>query len=73
MMIIHDLWWFTDIVIDLLQELDSWLRSRCIENLATATATLNSLAQLLGQISNIVINDDIGKEVRLIVELLSTH
>ena len=34
-----------------------------MENLATATATLKSLAQLLGQINNIVINDDIGKEV----------
>ncbi|XP_060573029.1 GPI transamidase component PIG-S-like [Ruditapes philippinarum] len=44
-------------------ELDSWLRSRCVENLATSSATLKSLAQLLGKISNIVINDDIGNEV----------
>lgn len=49
-------------------EVDSWLRSRCVENLATATATLKSLAQLLGQINNIVINDDIGKEVELAVQ-----
>ncbi|KAJ8321784.1 hypothetical protein KUTeg_000255, partial [Tegillarca granosa] len=43
-------------------ELDNWLRSRCMENLATSIASLQSLSQLLGQISNIVINDDIGKE-----------
>ena len=56
---------------DLIQELDSWLRSRCVENLATATATLNSLAQLLGQINNIVINDDIGKEVGVVGNISS--
>ncbi|KAL3865297.1 hypothetical protein ACJMK2_006904 [Sinanodonta woodiana] len=49
-------------------ELDGWLRSHCVENLATATATLQSLAQLLGQISNIVINDDIGQEVQSAVQ-----
>ena len=46
-------------------ELSNWLRCRCVENLSAATLTLNSLAQLLGEIGNIVINDDIGKEVRL--------
>jgi len=46
-----------------LQELDWWLRSRCVENLATSTSTLHSLAKLLAKISNIVINDDIGNEV----------
>ncbi|KAJ8311108.1 hypothetical protein KUTeg_011340 [Tegillarca granosa] len=49
-------------------ELDNWLRSRCMENLATSIASLQSLSQLLGQISNIVINDDIGKEVHEAVE-----
>lgn len=48
-----------------LQELDRWLRTRCVENLATSAATLNSLAKLLAKISNIVINDDIGNEVIL--------
>ena len=49
----------------LIQELDQWLRGRTLENIATATATLSSLAQLLEQISNIVINDDIGNEVSI--------
>ncbi|XP_070212014.1 GPI transamidase component PIG-S-like isoform X1 [Littorina saxatilis] len=44
-------------------ELSGWLRCRCVENLATAKASLQSLAQLLDQIVNIVINDDIGREV----------
>ncbi|XP_064620576.1 GPI transamidase component PIG-S-like isoform X2 [Lineus longissimus] len=46
-----------------LWELDFWLRKRAIENTALATSTLSSLSDLLGQISNIVINDDIGEEV----------
>ena len=46
-----------------MQELDLWLRARTLENVATAAATLSSLAQLLEEISNIVINDVIGKEV----------
>lgn len=45
-------------------ELAGWLRSRCAENILTATLSLQSLAQLLEEIGNIVINDDIGKEVR---------
>ncbi|XP_025096224.1 GPI transamidase component PIG-S-like [Pomacea canaliculata] len=49
-------------------ELTAWLRCRCIENLATAKASLKSLAQLLGEIRNIVINDEIGKEVEMAVE-----
>ncbi|KAH3789016.1 GPI transamidase component PIG-S-like isoform X2 [Dreissena polymorpha] len=48
-------------------ELDVWLRSRCVENLATSSASLKSLAQLLGKISNIVIKDDIGNEVKTAV------
>lgn len=34
-----------------------------MENVATATTTLTSLAQLLGKISNIVIKDDVASEV----------
>ncbi|BFY97511.1 hypothetical protein BsWGS_00551 [Bradybaena similaris] len=44
-------------------EIAGWLRCRCVENLATATSTLQSLAQLLEEIGNIVISDEIGKEV----------
>ena len=46
-----------------LQEYDSLLRRHCIENLASASASLFSLSQLLERISNIVINDDIAKQV----------
>lgn len=35
-----------------------------MENIATATTTITSLAQLLDQISNIVINDNIAQQVR---------
>ena len=45
------------------QELDQWLCGRCLENIASAASTLQALAQLLGEIGNIVINDDIGREV----------
>ncbi|XP_076461379.1 GPI-anchor transamidase component PIGS-like [Babylonia areolata] len=48
-------------------EVGGWLRCRCVENLATAKASLLSLAQLLDQISNIVINDHIGQEVETAV------
>lgn len=44
-------------------ELDQLLWARSVENLATATTTLTSLAQLLGKISNIVIKDDVASEV----------
>ncbi|KAI4533094.1 hypothetical protein MG293_016113 [Ovis ammon polii] len=43
-------------------ELDRLLWARSVENLATATTTLTSLAQLLGKISNIVIKDDVASE-----------
>lgn len=53
-------------------EIAGWLRCRCVENLATATSTLQSLAQLLEEIGNIVISDEIGKEVSaFIYSLLS--
>ncbi|XP_071090185.1 GPI transamidase component PIG-S-like [Haliotis cracherodii] len=45
-------------------EVDAWLRSFCVENIATSAGTLSSLAQLLGEIGNIVIKDDIGTEVK---------
>lgn len=35
-----------------------------MENVATATTTITSLAQLLDQIGNIVINDNIAEQVR---------
>ncbi|XP_006005797.1 GPI transamidase component PIG-S isoform X2 [Latimeria chalumnae] len=44
-------------------ELDRLLWVRTVENIATATTTLTSLAQLLDQIGNIVINDHIASEV----------
>ncbi|XP_041368806.1 GPI transamidase component PIG-S-like isoform X2 [Gigantopelta aegis] len=44
-------------------ELDSWLRILCVENIATSIVSLQSLSQLLGQISNMVIKDDIALEV----------
>lgn len=45
-------------------ELDGWMRSRCLENVGTSIATLQSLSQLLEEISNIVIQDDIGQQVQ---------
>ncbi|TSP68488.1 GPI transamidase component PIG-S [Bagarius yarrelli] len=44
-------------------ELDRLMWSRTVENVATATTTITSLAQLLDQISNIVINDNIAQQV----------
>ncbi|KAM6983349.1 GPI transamidase component PIG-S [Tautogolabrus adspersus] len=44
-------------------ELDRLMWSRTVENIATATTTITSLAQLLDQIGNIVINDNIAEQV----------
>jgi len=44
-------------------EYDYLLRKLTLENVATVSNTLRSLAQLLGEIENIVINDDIGNSV----------
>nr|CAD7408453.1 unnamed protein product [Timema cristinae] len=44
-------------------ELDFLLRVRTLEQLTSAKITLLSLSQLLGEISNIVINDDVGKSI----------
>ena len=47
----------------LFQEQDSLMRLKTMEYLATSTITLTSLAQLLGKISNMVINDHIKEQV----------
>nr|DBA34282.1 TPA: hypothetical protein GDO54_001860 [Pyxicephalus adspersus] len=44
-------------------ELDKLLWTRTVENIGTVTTTLTSLAQLLDQIGNIVINDNVASEV----------
>lgn len=44
-------------------EMDRLLWVRTVENIATATNTLTSLAQLIDKIGNIVINDNIASEV----------
>ena len=44
-------------------ELDRLMWSRTVENVATATTTITSLAQLLDQIGNIVITDNIASQV----------
>jgi len=49
------------------QEVDEWLRERCVENMFTSASTLHSLGQLLDKISNIVINDDIAAEVTNVI------
>ncbi|XP_075052905.1 GPI-anchor transamidase component PIGS [Mixophyes fleayi] len=44
-------------------ELDKLLWLRAVENIATVSTTLTSLAQLLDEIGNIVINDNVASEV----------
>ncbi|KAK3912844.1 GPI transamidase component PIG-S [Frankliniella fusca] len=44
-------------------ELDSLMRIRATEHLISARITLKSLAQLLDEISNIVINDEVGDKI----------
>ncbi|XP_013167717.1 PREDICTED: GPI transamidase component PIG-S isoform X2 [Papilio xuthus] len=44
-------------------EVDTLLRLRTLEQLAAAHHNLHSLAQLLGEISNIVINDEVGASI----------
>ncbi|NWH67914.1 PIGS transamidase, partial [Geococcyx californianus] len=44
-------------------ELDRLLWAHTVENIATVSTTLTSLAQLLDQIGNIVIKDDVASEV----------
>lgn len=45
-------------------ELDRLLWARTVENVATVSTTLTSLAQLLDKIGNIVIKDDVASQVR---------
>ncbi|CAH2093448.1 unnamed protein product [Euphydryas editha] len=49
-------------------ERDALLRLRALEQLASAQASLASLAELLGEISNIVINDEVGASINLAVD-----
>ncbi|XP_053131578.1 GPI transamidase component PIG-S isoform X1 [Hemicordylus capensis] len=49
-------------------ELDRLLWTRTVENVATVSTTLTSLAQLLDRISNIVIKDDVASQVYYAVE-----
>lgn len=44
-------------------ELDRLLWAHTLENIATVSTTLTSLAQLLDKIGNIVIKDDVASEV----------
>ena len=46
------------------QDQESVMRQKTMEYLATSTITLTSLAQLLGKISNMVINDHIQQQVQ---------
>lgn len=46
-------------------ELDHLLWAHTVENIATVSTTLTSLAQLLDKIGNIVIKDDVASEVGL--------
>ncbi|XP_075984257.1 phosphatidylinositol glycan anchor biosynthesis class S isoform X2 [Anticarsia gemmatalis] len=48
-------------------EIDNLLRIRTLEQLTSAERTLQSLAQLLGEISNIVINDEVGASINAAV------
>ena len=52
-------------------ELDSLMRIRATEHLISARITLKSLAQLLDEISNIVINDEVGN--RIWESILKSH
>ncbi|KAJ8712893.1 hypothetical protein PYW08_008197 [Mythimna loreyi] len=49
-------------------EIDNLLRIRTLEQLTSAERTLQSLAQLLGEISNIVINDEVGASINSAVD-----
>ncbi|KAJ7333891.1 hypothetical protein OS493_015984 [Desmophyllum pertusum] len=51
-------------------EQESLMRLKTMEYLATSTITLTSLAQLLGKISNMVINDHIQQQVEQAVEAI---
>ncbi|CAK1541845.1 unnamed protein product [Leptosia nina] len=49
-------------------EVDALLRLRTLEQVTSAERSLKSLAKLLGEISNIVINEDVGASINTAVE-----
>lgn len=49
-------------------ELDSLFRIRTVEQIVSASLTLQSLSKLLGEISNIVINEEVGGYITSAVE-----
>lgn len=51
-------------------EIDSLLRYRTVEQLTSAKLTLQSLARLLKEISNIVITDVVGNRIKTALELV---
>ena len=51
-------------------ELDALLRIRAVEQLTSAKLTLQSLAQLLGEISNIVITETVGNRIKNALNLV---
>uniref|UniRef100_A0A8C6ZH53 Phosphatidylinositol glycan anchor biosynthesis class S n=1 Tax=Nothoprocta perdicaria TaxID=30464 RepID=A0A8C6ZH53_NOTPE len=53
-------------------ELDRLLWARTVENIATVSTTLTSLAQLLDKIGNIVIKDDVASEVYRAVDAVQS-
>jgi hypothetical protein len=53
-------------------EIFSYLLSKTLENLLNSLNTLESLSSLLEKISNMVIGDDIGRQVYLSVESIKS-
>ncbi|XP_065337026.1 GPI transamidase component PIG-S [Cloeon dipterum] len=51
-----------------LWEIDSLMRTRALEQVTSATLTLQSLSKLLGQIGNIVIGDEVGRSIFVATE-----
>ncbi|CAH4030696.1 GPI transamidase component PIG-S isoform X2 [Pieris brassicae] len=49
-------------------EVDSLLRIRTLEQVTSAETSLKSLAKLLGEISNIVINEEVGTSINIAVQ-----
>lgn len=52
-------------------EYDSLLRFRVVEQLTSAKLTLQSLAQLLEEISNIVITETVGNRIKSALDLVT--
>ncbi|KAF6204866.1 hypothetical protein GE061_019030 [Apolygus lucorum] len=49
-------------------ELDSLYRTRIVEQITSASLTLQSLSKLLGEIGNIVINEEVASSINLAVD-----